>query len=58
MGELKVGCAGSDGRWVDGSLVDVPGVGGGRVGGGGVAVPVIGDFVVVHHVNPLQVLRG
>lgn len=57
MGELEVGCVWADGWWVDGGMVDIPGVGGGGVGGCGVAVPVVCDFVVVHYVDPWQVLR-
>lgn len=55
MGELEVGCAWTDGRWVYGGVVEVPWVCGCGIGGCGVAVPVVGYFVVVHDVDPGEV---
>lgn len=56
MGELEVGCLWCYRRRVDGSMVDVPGVGCGGIGGCGVTVPIVSDLMIVHYVYPGQVL--
>ena len=57
MGELEVGSVRDYRRRVDGGMVDVPGISGSRVRISDVAVPVVGDLVVVHHMYPGQIVR-